>query len=144
MKRLSFSIAALSALLLVSACSKEEVQAKMDEAANKAGGALESLKDIDLGSLSPDALKEKANSLTDSLATQLGEIKDKASAMDVKKAAEPVVDMLSKMKGMLGENMPDLSSLNGVVDDLKAKFNSDEGVMGVLKPLLDKLQSLVS
>ena len=143
MKRFSLTTAALSALLLVSACSKEEVQAKMDEAADKAGSALESVKDLDLGSLSPDALKEKAAEYTESLGSKLGEIKDKASAMDVSKAAEPVVDMLSKAKDILGENMPDLSSLTGVVDDLKSKFGGDEGVMSVLKPLLDKLQSLL-
>ena len=137
---------ALCGLVALSSCSKEEVEAKMNEVADKAGESLgdlaSELKDIDLSALSPDAIKEKAGTVVESLSTKLGEIKDQASAVDLSEKAEPLVGALGKMKDVLGENMPDMSTLSKVVDDLKAKFSGDNGIMEALKPLFEKLQAL--
>lgn len=142
----TLSVIALSSLVMLSSCSKEEIEAKMNDAAAAAGASLDDLKgelaDLDLSALSTDAIKEKAGTVTESLTSRLGEIKDKASAVEISESVEPLVGALGKMKDALGENMPSMESLSGVVESLKEKFAGNEGIMEALKPLLEKLQAL--
>ena len=140
----ALSVLALSGLVLLSSCSKEEVEAKMNQAASAASDSLGDLKDMDFSSLSPEVLKEKAQSVAETLKAKLSEVKDEASAVDISKTAEPLVSALDKMKTALGDKMPDLESLSGIVDSLKAKFSDNEGIMNALRPLIEKLQSLLN
>ena len=105
--------------------------------------ALSNLEDLDLSKLSVDDMKEKVGELTSSLGSKLEGIKDEAGAIDVAKSLGPVVDQLNNLKGVLGDNMPTMDQLGGIVDSLKSKFSGDEGIMKALQPLLEKLQSLL-
>jgi hypothetical protein len=62
-----FPTLALSALVALSACSREEVEAKMDQAHAKASAALEDLEHVDLSALSPEAIQQKAGEVGDYL-----------------------------------------------------------------------------
>lgn len=101
----------------------------------------------DLGNLSVDELKAKVSNVSKDLSQKLSqsfdEIKDKASALDVKQAVEPMVEQLSKLEAMLGEKMPSMESLRGALEELKTKFAGKEDIMEVLRPLIDKLQALL-
>lgn len=142
MTRQLFPTLALSALVALSACSREEVEAKMDQAHAQASAALEDLENLDLSALSPEALQAKAGQVGEYLSDKLEEIDDQASAERVKTTIQPYVDKLVQMKDAIGERMPDMSSLSDTVDDLKARFADNESVMSVLQPLIDKLQAL--
>ena len=124
--------------LAFTGCSEGDVSAKELIESGK-----QALEDIDLSKLSVDGMKEKVGELGGMLTSKLESIKDEASAVDVKKAVEPVVDQLSKLKGALGDNMPSMDQLGGIVDSLKSKFGGDEGIMSVLQPLIEKLQNLM-
>jgi hypothetical protein len=137
-----FPTLALSALVALSACSREEVEAKMDQAHAKASAALEDLEHVDLSALSPEAIQQKAGEVGDYLSDKLEEIDDQASAERVKANIQPYVDKLIQMKVAIGERMPDMDSLSDAVDDLKARFADNESVMSVIQPLIDKLKAL--
>lgn len=55
----------------------------------------------------------------------------------------PTVETLSKMKDTLGAKMPNLSGLTEVVANLKAKFADKTNILDALKPLFEKITSLV-
>jgi hypothetical protein len=133
---------ALSALVVLSACSRDEVEAKMDQAHAKASAALEDLENVDLSALSPEALQAKAGEVGEYLSDKLEEIDDKASAERVKANIQPYVDKLVQMKDAIGERMPEMDSLSEAVEDLKARFADNESVMSVIQPLIDKLKAL--
>jgi len=105
--------------------------------------ALGNLDDMDLGSLSLDDMKDKVGSLADTLGSKLAGIKDEAGAIDASKAVGPLLDQLTKLKGSLGDSMPGLDQLGGIVRDLETRFGGDAGIMKVLKPILDKVQGLL-
>lgn len=142
MTRILFPTLALSVLVALTACSREEVEAKMDQAHAQASAALEELENLDLSALSPEALQARAAEVGEYLSDKLEEIDDQASAERVKTTIQPYVDKLVQMKDAIGERMPDMSSLSETVDDLKARFADNESVMSVLQPLIDKLQAL--
>ena len=142
MTRQHFPTLALSALVALAACSREEVEAKMDQAHAQASAALEELEQVDLSALDPEALQAKAGELGQYLSDKLEEIDDRASAERVKATIQPYVDKLVQLKHAIGERMPEMDSLSDAVDDLKARFADNESVMSVLQPLIDKLKAL--
>jgi hypothetical protein len=127
-----------SVLLLGVACGEGETSAK--ELAKSAQGAAESL---DLSKLTPDAMKEKAGELMKTITTQLDEIKDRASATSAASVIGPLAEQLTQLKSTLGANLPDMGALRTAVEGLAKKFALDQDVMGVLKPLMEKLQGLL-
>ena len=110
---------------------------------NKATESLNSMADIDLAGLSPDKLKEKGGEMISGLASQLGNISDLASAESISKAAGPVIEKLGSLKGMLGDNLPDMSSLSEAVSGLTSKFADKADVMKVLQPMIDKITGMI-
>ena len=146
MKRL-ITLLLVPILTLTSACSGDEIQGKMKDMADAGGSMMESLGDIDvsnLASMSTDKVKEMFSGATSSIAEQLTAVKDLADAESLKEKVGPMLDKLISMKDVLGDKMPSMDSLSSAVSGLKEKFAGDSGIMGVLQPLLDKLQSLMS
>jgi hypothetical protein len=137
---------ALAALAALAACSKAEVEAKMDKAAENASATFDSLKrefeEIDLSGLSPEALKAKANAAAEALSEKLDEIDSPETAEKVKRAVEPVVDFLNRVKTAIGERMPSMDELQAEVEELRTRIQNDERVRKVLDPLLEKLDRL--
>lgn len=105
--------------------------------------ALGKIEDLDVSKLSVDGMKAKVGELTAALSKSFETIKDEASAIDVEKSVEPMIDSLRTLKDSLGAQMPSMDSLKATVDQLKMKFAGNESVMKVLQPLLDKLQQLL-
>jgi hypothetical protein len=120
---------------------------KANQAAETAGASLDALQreldGIDLSAASPEALKAKLGPAVESLSATLGEIKDQASAENIKKALEPMIAKLSQAKQALGQELPSSEELAARLDALEAKFQGNEAVMKVLKPLIDKLRQLL-
>ncbi len=99
---------------------------------------------LDLSKLSVEGMQEKVDELTESLTAKLAEIQDRASAVKVSDAADPLVDQLARLKEALGAaSMPALDSLQAKVEELERKFSSDPQVMEALKPLLERLRALL-
>ncbi len=139
MKKTSTSLLLLAALALLPGCSEGDVKAsELIESGKKA------VQDLNLDELGVDGMVAKVGDLGDSLKSKLEGIQDKAGAIDVAETMGPVVEQLNKLKKALGDKMPTIEGLNGVVTNLKDKFSGDESVMKVLQPLLDKLKNLMA
>jgi len=140
-------VLALFGLALLPACSKEEVEAKMNAAASTASAGLEALETeleaLDLSALTPEVIKEKAGAAARSLAAALEGIKDRASAEQVRDAVEPLVTALGEMKDALGDELPSKESVAQTLRDLEREFEGNERVMKVLQPLIDELRGLL-
>ncbi|WP_145198015.1 hypothetical protein [Planctomycetes bacterium Poly30] len=128
----------------VDAASKagDSATAAAKGAMDKAGDMMGDLKNMDLSSLSMDAIKEKAGQLTSTMTEKLGSIKDVATAEKFKETFGGAADMLSNMKDKLGASLPGMDSLKSAVENLKSQFGADSKVMEVLKPMLEKLSNL--
>jgi len=126
---MKFLAPALLAVFLASSCEKAT------EAAN-------SMKDS-AAKLDTDTLKAEGEKLVSQIGTQLGEIKDQATAENVSKQLEPVLASLASLKDKLGLQNLDMSSIEKAIDDLTSKFSSDSNVMGVIQPVIDKLKALM-
>lgn len=139
----SFGVAL--ALFVPVACGKGEVNAGelVDKAKSAAEKGLESIKDLDVSSLTPAKMQEKASEIADQVAAKLKAVHDEASASDAVAQLDPVVDKLKQMKTALAENMPDMGSLRQGIESLKQSLAGNETVMNTLRPLLDKLDSLM-
>ena len=111
----------------------------------KASDVKDSLSQLgdDLSKLSVDDMKKKTGEIVDMLETEFEAIKDEASAIDVRKATEPLIQSLSSLKTSLGEKMPSMADLNAALDKLEKKFQGNESVMKVLRPLIDKARQLL-
>ena len=140
MKTLRLACAALALALPLAACGEKEVGA-VDKKLDSAAGAIES---VDLSKLSPDALKQKAQSSLDQIAAQLAAVKDSASAKALVAKFQPVVDQLAGMKATLTSANLDLSGVKNSVEQAVARFKDDPAVTNVLQPLIDKLRAFFS
>ena len=137
-----FAIIAASAVLGLGLASCEG-DVKAGDLIDSAKGALEKVEDLDLSKLSPDALKETASGLVGDLSSKLGEVKDLASAENLSKTLGPAIEKVSQLKGLLGDKMPDLSSLKDAAEKLGSQFEGDSAIMKVLGPLIEKILSLL-
>ena len=148
MKQRTLAAAASPPSCLAGACSRAEVEAKANQAAAAAVASLEALQreldEIDLSAVSPEALKAKLGTAVESLSATLGEIKDQATAENIKEAVEPLVAKLSEAKQALGEELPSREELQAELEELKVRFKDNAAVQKVLQPLIDKLQELTS
>ena len=144
MKRISTLLPICLLPLVFTSCGEAKVQASnaADKVAETAGDLVNSVKDLDLSKLAPEAMAEKGGELIKGLGEKLGEVKDKASAEKISGALAPVVDKLADMKDLLADKMPSMDSLKSIVTGLKDKFSGDSGIMAALKPLLDKFTAL--
>ncbi|MEZ6017351.1 MAG: hypothetical protein R3F49_19715 [Planctomycetota bacterium] len=145
------------ALGLVAGCNKSDANAAAGDVtksvgdaakglAEKAQSAFGGLKDLDLSkisSLDPAKLQEMGKTAMSTLATQLGSIKDVASAEGFKGMVEPMLEKLTGLKTALGGKLPDMETLKSALGSLTTKFPSGSEVMNVLKPVIEKLTSLV-
>jgi len=145
------------ALTLVTGCDKSDANAAgdaMKSAGDAAKGAVQQastaldgmMKDLDLSNLAKlDAakLQELGKSAMATVATQLGNIKDLASAKSVSGALTPMLEKLDGLKTALGGKLPDLESVKSAISSLTTKFPTGGEVMEAIKPMLAKLTSLV-
>jgi hypothetical protein len=127
------------ALTLSLCASCGETKAHTDAAIDKVAAAA---KEIDLSKLTPEAMMDKVKSLSADISKKFAEIKDQASAKDVVAKLDPLVDQLKQLKNALGAKMPDMTSLKTAAQELKTKFANNQAVTDVIKPLLDKIQSM--
>lgn len=130
----------------VDAASKagDSATAAAKGAMGKAGEMVDGLKDLDLSSLSMDAIKEKAGQVTSTMTEKLGSIKDAATAENFKETFDGAVSTLSAMKDKLGASLPGTDALKDAVEKLKSSFGEDSKVMEILKPMLEKMTGLFS
>lgn len=138
MKALKATPLLLALLPFVTSCDGDVKASDMVASGKEALGKVE-----DLSKMGVEDMKKMANDLAGDLSTSFAKIKDQASAVDVKKTVEPLLDKLTTLKKTLGDKMPSLDSLQGTIDQLKTKFGNDGEIMKVLQPLLDKLQQLL-
>ena len=119
---------------------------KAADAADNAGDdAKEMLDNLDLDSMSPDAIKEKGGEIVTNLTSSLKDITDVESAKEAVSKFTPKLDVLSGMKDKLaGVKIPGLDDLSGVVETIKEKFAGNTGIMEQLAPLFEKIKNLVS
>lgn len=117
--------------------------ASCDKAADAANNAQNAVENLDLSKMTPDAIKEKGGEMISGLADKLKNVTDVAGATELAKNWMPKLDDLSKMKDKLGAALPNMDALKGAVDALKTKFAGNEGIMNALKPLLEKIQSMM-
>ncbi len=73
----------------------------------------------------------------------LGKITDLESAKSAVTSLASPMAMLASAKKLLGDKMPDLGSLGGIVGTLKEKFAGKTEILGVLQPILDKIMAMV-
>ncbi|MCK6446421.1 MAG: hypothetical protein L6Q99_08535 [Planctomycetes bacterium] len=134
----------LALLVPLAACSKSEADTKsLTEQANAAvDGANAKLESIDFSKLTPEALKSNASTLFTDLGKELEGLKDAQGAKDLVAKFQPMLDQLGGLKDKLAGNL-DTASIQKMVSDVTAKFSSNEEIMKVLQPLLDKVKSLV-
>ena len=139
MMRKSVLVSLVLALSLAVACRKAEDKSPgyVEAASKKASDAYD-----DLSKLTPEAAKQKVDSLVSQATSKLSSIKDSATAEKVKAEISPMLDQLAQLKTTLASKL-DLSSLEKAVKDVMAKFTSDPGVTKALQPLLDKVQALM-
>ena len=123
---------ALASPLFLGACSSEDVQAAVDKAQN-----------FDVSSLSIEDMTSTFSDISGQLTEKLGSITDLASAEKMKEQVGPLLDKAVALKDALGDKMPSMESLSGIAQQLKDKFSGDSAIMDVLKPIMEKLQSLV-
>jgi hypothetical protein len=76
------------------------------------------------------------------VATQLGNIKDLASAQSVSSTVTPLIEKLEGLKKALGGTLPDTATVKSAISSLTTKFQNSE-IMDAIKPMLTKLQNLV-
>ena len=139
----TMSLFAAAACCLFAACSKSEAgAAETTKSATEA--AAQALESVDLSKLTPEALAEKAKSIVADVSAQLGSLKDSQGAKDLVAKFQPLVDQLAAAKGTLATHKVDLSALKTALDGVATKFASNEEVMKVLQPLIDKLKSLAA
>lgn len=138
MKALKATPLLLALLPFVTSCDGDVKASDVVAGGKEALGKVE-----ELSKMSVDDMKKMAGDLVADLSKSFDKVKDQASAVDVKKTVEPLVDKLSTLKKTLGDKMPSLDSLQGTIDQLKTKFGGDGEIMKVLQPLLDKLQQLL-
>jgi uncharacterized protein YjbJ (UPF0337 family) len=110
-----------------------------DGAASMAEKGADALGDLDLSSMTPDAIKGKATELMGSLTEGLGGIKDVASAEKFKAMAGPIVDSLGAMKDKLGAALPGADALKGAL----SSFKPEGGIGDIVGPIIEKLKALV-
>ena len=55
---------------------------------------------------------------------------------------DPVIEKLKSAKDMIGERMPSMEQLKQSARDLEQRVAGDEGLRGIVQPLLDKIDSL--
>lgn len=139
MKALTSLAAAAACLVLGASCGDKGVSA--GELAGKVKNAAESV-DFDVSKLSSEELTGKMTELSGSVVEKLGSITDIDSAKDAVGMLGPIVEKMGSMKTMLGDKMPDLGALKTAAEGLASKFGGDEGIMGVLKPVLDKIMAM--
>lgn len=141
------------ALPMISSCGEavdaasgagDAAAAATKDMAGKAGDMMSGLKDIDVGGLSMDVIKEKAAAATAAMTEKLGSIKDVATAENFKETFGGTIAKLIEMKEKLGANLPGTDALMGAVEKLKSSFGADTKVMEVLKPLMEKMSTLFS
>ena len=135
---------ALTVLLALASCDQAKVKAS--EALDGASQALSQLSDaveeLDLSSLSPEAIGEKGRELARAAATQLGEIRDSETARRAVQTLEPVVDKLHAARELIGEHMPSMTELQEAARALEQKVAGDEGLRGIVQPLIEKIDRL--
>lgn len=133
------------ALPLLLACGEDTagVQAATKKAIDSAAGAakevVDELAEIDLSSLSPAALEEKAGEAYRWLAESLEQVRDSETAQAVAAKLEPVVDELSALATRLGDELPNRDEVADEIDALRERFPPDSRVREVLDPVLEKL-----
>jgi hypothetical protein len=148
---------------LVSSCNKSDVDAASGDAkqatgdamktagdaakgaAQQAGAAMESLmKDLsaDFSKLDTTKLQQLGKDAMAAVATQLGNIKDLASAQSVSSTVTPLIEKLEGLKKALGGTLPDTATVKSAISSLTTKFQNSE-IMDAIKPMLTKLQNLV-
>ncbi|MFT5288373.1 MAG: hypothetical protein ACI8QS_001991 [Planctomycetota bacterium] len=138
------SLLLVPALFLTPACSGDVDASDIKDGVMEAGSnVLESIGDIDLSSLNLDQVKEKFSGATASMTEGLSGIKDLATAQNFADTFGPLMEKMGAMKDLLGDKMPDMSSLGGMVSGLTEKFSGDDSIMAVLKPILEKVTALV-
>lgn len=107
-------------------------------------GILGGLEGLDPSKLGVEGMQQKTDELIGMLKSKFESIQDEAGAIDVKKTAEPLIAQLGTLKTALGDKLPSLAELSKVVDDVEAKFQGNEAVMKVLKPVLDQVRKLTA
>lgn len=155
----SFLIVPIALVLgLAAGCNESEPNAAPKDPMKTAGDAVKGateqasaavdglLKDLDLeniSSLDPQKLRSLGENAMNSVATQLGNIKDLASAQNVSSTLSPLLEKLEAVKTALGGKLPNVESVKNAISSLTAKFQGGE-IMNAIKPMLTKLESLIS
>ena len=142
MMRKSVLVSLVLGLSLAAACGKVEEKGAgyVEAASKKASDAYD-----ELSNLTPEAAKQKVDSLVSQAKSMLASIKDSATAQKVEQQISPMLDHLAQLKTSLASKVDfsSLESLEKAVEDQIAKFTSDPGVKQALQPLLDKIQGLM-
>ncbi|MEZ6004312.1 MAG: hypothetical protein R3F33_09020 [Planctomycetota bacterium] len=97
----------------------------------------------ELANLSPENAKAKATEMLGAVTKSLNGITDLESAKSAVQGLTSNLDVLSKLKSMIGDKMPDLSSLGGVVTTLKEKFAGKTDILSALGPIFEKIKALL-
>jgi len=144
------TILPLSLILALVSCSQEatvaakEAVGKAGEAAKSAVNTLtEKFGNIDWSKLAPDKLKEMGGELVSTVATKLSEIKDSDTAKSIASHVTPLLEKAGSSLKALGDKLPGRADIKLKVDELRAKYANDEGIMSHLKPVLDKLSEIL-
>jgi hypothetical protein len=134
-------ITILACLVLIAACSekdKNDAKGLIDSASKSMTKAVDA---IDLSGMTPDALARQGAALARNVAARFGDIQDKATAVDVAKHLEPLVNSLAAIKAAIGTQL-DASGLVSKAKDLAGRFQNDPEVRSVIDPLIAKIKSL--
>jgi hypothetical protein len=164
MKSLLF-LPVVLALGLAAGCGESDVDASSGDPTKPAGDPTKSLgdtakgamdkasetlaglsKDLDLSNLSnldTAKLQQLGKDAMSTISTQLGNIKDLASAKSVSSALTPIIEKLGPLKSALGDTLPNMESVKSAISSLKAKFPTGE-IMEAIQPMLTKLQGLIA
>jgi hypothetical protein len=112
----------------------------------KAQEAMGKLKDLDVSKLStmtPEQVQELGKSAMTAVATQLDQVKDKATAENAKQALDPILEKLGALKGALAGKLPDAAQVRSAIQSLQARLGMNGDVMSVLQPVLAQIQGLI-
>ena len=141
---MKFLLPALPLLFALTSCDQAKVKASeaLDGASQALSQLADSVEELDLSGLSPEAIGQKGRELAEAAATQLGEIRDSETARRVVTALEPVVDKLHAARELIGEHMPSMAELQEAALALEERVAGDEGLRGIVQPLIEKIERL--
>jgi hypothetical protein len=127
----------------VSASAQESVERAAGSVGLAAAKVIEGVGSLDVASMSPEALVQRASWLLRWCTDQLEEVHDAKTAEAVGAAIEEVLDAADGLLEQAVAEMPNRGEVHMKIKDLRDRHMSNSSILLVLDPALARLNSLL-